>query len=125
MALKDKYAQLVQYANGNGVTNLSVVEQDSVLYVTCTAPSNQVKDELWKIYESIDPEMRSGDLVLNVTVDQSAVQTYEVKSGDNLSKIASKYSGISWKDIFEANKDTIKDPDKIYPGQVLKIPAGS
>jgi nucleoid-associated protein YgaU len=122
MALKDKYAQLIQYASGNGVTNLSVVEQDSVLYVTCTAPSNQAKDELWKIYETIDPEMRSGDLVLNVTVDQSAVQTYEVKPGDNLSKIAGKYSGISWKDIFEANKDVIKDPDKIFPGQVLKIP---
>jgi nucleoid-associated protein YgaU len=66
--------------------------------------------------------MRSGDLVLNVTVDQSAVQTYEVEPGDNLSKIAGKYSGISWKDIFEANKDVIKDPDKIFPGQVLKIP---
>jgi nucleoid-associated protein YgaU len=122
MALQDKYAQLIQYASGNGVTNLSVVEQDSVLYVTCTAPSNQAKDELWKIYESIDPEMRSGDMVLNVTVDQSAVQTYEVKPGDNLSKIAGKYDGISWKDIFEANKDVIKDPDKIFPGQVLKIP---
>lgn len=125
MALQDKYAQLIQYANGNGITNLSVVEQDSVLYVTCTAPSNQVKDELWKTYESIDPEMRSGDLVLNVTVEQSAAQTYEVKSGDNLSKIAGKYSGLSWKDIFEANKDTITDPDKIYPGQVLKIPLES
>ena len=123
MALKDKYAQLINYANGNGITNLSVVEQENVLYVTCTAPSNQAKDELWKIYESIDPEMRSGDLVLNVTVDQSAVQTYEVKPGDNLSKIASKYSGISWKDIFEANRDQISDPDKIFPGQVLKIPA--
>ncbi len=122
MALQDKYAQLVQYANGNGITNLTVVEQDGVLYVTCTAPSSKSKDELWKIYESIDPEMRSGDLVLNVTVDQSAVQTYEVKPGDNLSKIAGKYSGITWKDIFEANKDTIKDPDKIFPGQVLKIP---
>jgi nucleoid-associated protein YgaU len=122
MALQDKYAQLIQYAHGNGITNLSVVEQDNVLYVTATAPSNQVKDELWKIYEGIDPEMRSGDMVLNVAVDQSAVQTYEVKSGDNLSKIAGKYSGITWKDIFEANKDTIKDPDKIYPGQVLKIP---
>ncbi len=125
MALQDKYAQVIQYANGNGITNLSVVEQDNVLYVTATAPSTQVKDELWKIYEGIDPEMRSGDMVLNVTVEQSAVQTYEVKSGDNLSKIAGKYNGITWKDIFEANKDTIKDPDKIYPGQILKIPAGS
>jgi nucleoid-associated protein YgaU len=122
MALQDKYARLIQFTQGNGFTNLSVAEQDNVLYVTATAPSNQSKDEAWKIYENIDPEMRSGDLVLNITVDQSAAQTYEVKPGDNLSKIASKYSGISWKDIFEANKDTIKDPDKIFPGQVLKIP---
>jgi nucleoid-associated protein YgaU len=61
-------------------------------------------------------------MVLNISVDQSAPETYEVKPGDNLSKIAKKYSGISWKDIFEANKDQIKNPDLIHPGQVLKIP---
>ena len=122
MALQDKYQQLIQYAGGNGVTNLTVQEQEGVLYITCTAPTNQVKDQIWHIYETIDPEMRSGDLVLNVSVNQSVPETYEVKSGDNLSKIAKKYSGISWKDIFEANKDTLKDPDKIFPGQVLKIP---
>ncbi|MFN5649352.1 MAG: LysM peptidoglycan-binding domain-containing protein [Sphingobacteriales bacterium] len=81
-----------------------------------------MKDEIWKMYEVIDPEMRSGDLVLNITVDPAAEKTYEVKSGDNLSKIAAKFGGITWKDIFEANKDTLKDPDKIFPGQVLKIP---
>lgn len=122
MALQEKYAQLLQYVHGNGVSNATVQEQEGVLYVTCTAPTNQAKDQIWKLYESIDPEMRSGDLVLNVTVDQSAPETYEVKSGDSLSKIASKFSGVSWKDIFEANRDTVKDPDKIFPGQVLKIP---
>jgi nucleoid-associated protein YgaU len=66
--------------------------------------------------------MRSGDLVLNVSVDASAPETYVVKAGDNLSKIASKFSGVSWKDIFEANKDKLSHPDKIYPGQELNIP---
>jgi nucleoid-associated protein YgaU len=122
MALKDKYQAVVNTANGNGVTNLSVVEQDNVLYITGTAPTNQAKDAIWDVYESIDPEMRAGDLVLNISVDQSAPETYEVKPGDNLSKIAKKYSGISWKDIYEANKDQIKNPDLIHPGQVLKIP---
>ena len=122
MALQDKYQELVQYARNNGVTNLTVVEQGSVLYVTGTAPSNQVKDQLWKLYEKADPEMRGGDMVLNVSVDQSGQQTYEVKSGDNLSKIAKNYPGVSWQDIYEANKDILKDPDKIFPGQVLKIP---
>lgn len=122
MALQEKYASLISFVHGNGVTNATVQEQEGVLYVTATAPSSAVKDEIWKMYEVIDPEMRSGDLVLNVTVDPAAEKTYEVKSGDNLSKIAAKFGGITWKDIFEANKDTIKDPDKIFPGQVLKIP---
>ena len=94
MALQDKYQELITYASTNGATNLNVVEQDGVLYVTATAPSNAVKDQLWKIYDKVDPNMGSGDLVLNVTVEGGA-QTYEVKSGDNLSKIAKKYSGIS------------------------------
>jgi nucleoid-associated protein YgaU len=122
MALQEKYASLVQYASGNGITNLTVNEQEGVLYITCTAPTNQAKDQLWNLYESIDPEMRSADLVLNISVDQSVPETYEVKPGDNLSKIAKKYSGISWKDIFDANKDKLTDPDKIFPGQVLTIP---
>ncbi|HJS59472.1 MAG TPA: LysM peptidoglycan-binding domain-containing protein [Vicinamibacteria bacterium] len=51
-------------------------------------------------------------------------ETYEVKSGDSLSKIAKRVYGNAnaWKRIFEANKDVLKDPDKIYPGQKLKIP---
>ena len=51
-------------------------------------------------------------------------ETYEVKSGDSLSKIAKKKLGNAnaWKQIFEANKDKIKDPDKIFPGQTIKIP---
>jgi nucleoid-associated protein YgaU len=51
-------------------------------------------------------------------------ETYEVKSGDSLSKIAKHYygSGNAWKTIFEANTDILKDPNKIFPGQKLKIP---
>ena len=122
MALQDKYRDLISFATNSGSTNLSVVEQDNVLYVTCTAPTNQVKDQIWDIYEKIDPDMRSADMVLNVSVDQTVAETYEVKSGDNLSKIAKKYSGISWKDIYDANRDKLSDPDKIFPGQILTIP---
>ena len=51
-------------------------------------------------------------------------QTYTVVSGDSLSKIAKKFYGDAnkWRKIFEANKDTIENPDRIFPGQVLKIP---
>lgn len=51
-------------------------------------------------------------------------ETYEVKSGDSLSKIAKKFYGDanSWKRIFEANKDIVKNPDLIQPGWKLRIP---
>lgn len=54
----------------------------------------------------------------------SAPRTYEVKKGDSLSKIAKHVYGDAskWKQIFAANGDKLKDPDKIYPGQVLTIP---
>ncbi len=49
---------------------------------------------------------------------------YEVISGDSLSKIAKREYGDAkqWKRIYEANRDILKDPDKIFPGQKLKIP---
>src|ERR1700710_3143702 len=52
-------------------------------------------------------------------------QFHTVVSGDNLWKIADKYYGNGAKNevIFEANKPMLKNPDKIYPGQVLRIPA--
>jgi nucleoid-associated protein YgaU len=52
-------------------------------------------------------------------------KSYEVKAGDTLSKIAKQEYGDAnlWRRIYDANKDILKDPDKIYPGQTLKIPA--
>ena len=49
---------------------------------------------------------------------------YTVQSGDNLSKIAKQFYGDAnrYSAIFEANKPMLKDPDEIYPGQVLRIP---
>ncbi|HQY47794.1 MAG TPA: LysM peptidoglycan-binding domain-containing protein [Usitatibacteraceae bacterium] len=54
----------------------------------------------------------------------TAEKTYVVVSGDSLSKIAKREYGNAndWPRIFEANKDILKDPNKIYPGQKLKIP---
>ncbi|TLY51987.1 MAG: LysM peptidoglycan-binding domain-containing protein [Gammaproteobacteria bacterium] len=60
------------------------------------------------------------------TVSASA-QSYTVVSGDSLSKIAKKFYGNAnaWKQIFEANRDKISNPDMIHPGQVLTIPAST
>ena len=49
---------------------------------------------------------------------------YRVVKGDSLSAIAKRHYGDAqaWRTIFEANRDIIKDPDLIHPGQVLKLP---
>jgi nucleoid-associated protein YgaU len=61
---------------------------------------------------------------LEVAASAPAAQFYTVKKGDSLSKIAKEAYGNAMKYpvIFEANKPMLKDPDKIYPGQVLRIP---
>lgn len=61
---------------------------------------------------------------LTVKAPAPEAKFYTVKSGDTLSKIAREYYGDAgrYPEIFEANKPMLKDPDKIYPGQVLRIP---
>jgi len=59
-----------------------------------------------------------------ITDDDKGEQTYTVVKGDNLSKIAKHFYGKQdWKRIFDANRDQLSDPDRIQPGQVLRIPA--
>jgi nucleoid-associated protein YgaU len=55
----------------------------------------------------------------------TAARTCVVVKGDSLSKIAQREYGQAnlWNRIYEANRDILHDPDKIFPGQVLKIPA--
>ena len=71
-------------------------------------------------------DVQSGSSSTARETPESAVQeqTYTVKKGDSLSKIAKSLYGDAsrWRRIFEANRDIIKDPDLIYPDQVLKIP---
>lgn len=66
MALQNKYQQLIDTARSSGVSNLQVREQDNVLYIDGDAPTGEVKNKLWDVYNQIDPDYRSGDLILNV-----------------------------------------------------------
>lgn len=72
MALKDKYAELVQAANSKGVANLAVAEKDGVLHVSGTANSTADYDALWALYDKIDPSMASGDLMMNIDIKANA-----------------------------------------------------
>ena len=75
MALQDKYKQLIDAATTAGVTGLQVREQDNILYIDGTAPSGAVKDKLWDVYGTIDPNFSAGDMILNVNVNTSASVT--------------------------------------------------
>ncbi|MGZ5133709.1 MAG: LysM peptidoglycan-binding domain-containing protein [Flavitalea sp.] len=123
--LQQKYQDLIKTAQSNGTANLQVREQNNVLYVDGQVPSEDAKQKLWDLYNKIDPDYRSGDLVMNLTVaGDSGAKEYEVVKGDSLSKIGKKF-GIAWKEIYEANKNIISNPDLIQPGWKLKIPQKS
>ncbi len=66
MTLKEKYSAIIEAATQAGATNLQVQEQAGVLYINGEVPSGEVKDKLWEIYSSIDPNFTAGDLILNV-----------------------------------------------------------
>ena len=66
MALKDKYKELIDAATNAGISDLKVREQDNVLYIDGSTADGKVKDNLWNIYNKIDPDFRGGDLILNI-----------------------------------------------------------
>ena len=122
MSLQEKYQSLIDLANSSGISGLNVTEGEGFIRIEGAAPSAEVKQALWDKYGQLDPDYRSGDLVMEITAPEAAANTYTVQSGDNLSKIGTKY-GVSWQKIYEANRDKLNDPDKIYPGQELTIPS--
>src|SRR5688500_34650 len=82
MALQDKYRQLITTAQQSGVSNLQVREQGGILYIDGTAPSAAVKDQLWHVYERIDPNFKSSDVVMDIKTNitsgtQATVNTKE------------------------------------------------
>jgi len=130
--LTNKYQSLIDMANQLGISGLNVNEENGVLKVDGVAGSAEAKQQLWDEYGRLDPDYRSGDLVMNISAPEASASaasgggsssgtTYTVQSGDTLSKIGSHY-GVSWQKIFEANRDKLDDADKIRPGQELKIP---
>ena len=130
--LTDKYQSLIDMANQLGISGLNVNEENGVLKMEGVAGSAEAKQQLWDEYGRLDPDYRSGDLVMNISAPEASASassgggsssgsTYTVQSGDTLSKIGSKY-GVSWQKIFDANRDKLDDADKIRPGQELKIP---
>jgi len=128
MGLRDKYAYAISTAKGK--FDGSAQETDGKLHFVGSVKTEDEKNEIWSAIKTI-PEWRD-DIVADIKVTggpapaaaAAAAKTYTVKAGDTLSKIAKEHLGDAnaYTRIFEANRDQLSDPDKIKPGQVLKLP---
>jgi nucleoid-associated protein YgaU len=125
--MRDKYAYAIQTAK-NVKMQGSADERDGKLYFHGTVGTQDDVNKIWDAIKTI-PDWRN-DIVGDIKATGAAAtpsqpaRTYTVKAGDTLGKIAKETLGDAdaYMDIFNANKDQLKDPDKIQPGQVLKIP---
>ena len=142
--LKQKYQSVINMAKQSGVHLTHVHIQDNKLFIQGEAPSDQVKNQVWDQIKMVDPSY--SDLTADISVNPAlapamastgagsmsgggnvggGMQTYTVKPGDTLSKIAQQFYGSAnqYMKIFEANRDQLNDPNKIQAGQELKIPS--
>jgi nucleoid-associated protein YgaU len=140
MSVKGMYAWAIKTAEGkfHGTTE----ERDGKLYWKGTVASEAEKNEIWNAIKTIPTWQQ--DIVADIQVtgggsasaatagsaassagaSASAAKTYTVKPGDTLSAIAKEHLGSAgaYMKIFELNKDQLRDPDTIKPGQVLRLP---
>ena len=126
MNLREKYNHAIQTAKGFHMEG-SAEERDGKLYFKGMVKNQDEVNKIWDAIKTV-PDWRS-DIVGEIKVDPNApkVESYTVKAGDTLSKIAKERLGDAnaYMKIFNANKDQLSDPDKIKPGQVLKIPTAA
>jgi nucleoid-associated protein YgaU len=126
MGLRDKYSYAVQTAKDLRMQG-SAEEREGKLYFKGTTQTQDEANKIWDAIKTI-PDWKN-EIVADIKATgggaSAAPQTYTVKAGDTLSKIAKDHLGDAnaYMDIFNANKDQLTDPDKIKPGQVLKMPA--
>ena len=128
MGLRDTYAYAIQTAKGKFQGNAE--ERDGKLHFKGTVATDAQKNEIWTAIKTIPTWQK--DIVADIQVTGGpstgaaapAAKTYTVKAGDTLSHIAKEHLGSagSYMKIFELNKDQLTDPDKIKPGQVLRLP---
>jgi len=126
MGLRDKYAYAISTAKGK--FNGSAQERDGKLHWEGSVNSEEEKNEIWQAIKTI-PDWKN-EIVANITVTGTEAvagkrtKTYTVKSGDTPSGIAKAHLGdaSAYMRIYEVNRDQLSDPDKIKPGQVLKLP---
>ena len=131
MALREKYNHAIQTAKNLHFQG-GADERDGKLHFNGTVQTQDEANRIWDAIKTV-PSWQQ-EVVADIRATGAAQpgaatggqsdKTYTVKSGDTLSKIAKDMLGNAnaYMDIFNANKDQLSDPNKIKPGQVLKIP---
>lgn len=125
MSLRDKYSHGILTAKNLRMEG-GAEERDGKLHFRGTVGSEEEKNQIWTALKTV-PDWRNdivGDITVSPRAGGASGKTYTVKAGDTLSGIAKSElgDGNAYMKIFNANTDVLSDPDKIKPGQVLKIP---
>jgi nucleoid-associated protein YgaU len=142
MSLKGMYAYAEKVAQGK--FQGTIEEQGGKLVFKGTVATEAEKNEIWNAIKTIPTWQQDINADIRVTGGSSTAsgtppaakpaasapaatagaKTYTVKSGDTLSQIAKEHLGSAgaYMKIFELNKDQLSDPDRIKPGQVLRLP---
>jgi len=110
-------------ALGLNVENLNIQIDGDTATVYGEAENQATREKVVLVVGNTDG-IASVDDQMTTAVQEPEAQFHTVVSGDSLSKIAKVYYGnpMKYPKIFEANKPMLTHPDKIYPGQVLRIP---
>jgi LysM repeat protein len=132
MNLRQKYDHAIQIAKSVRMQG-AAEERDGKLHFNGVVNSEDEKNQIWNAIKTSSSWQQ--EVVAEIRVQPTAAAgpaaapatTYTVKAGDTLSKIAKEHLGNAnaYMEIFNANRDQLTDPDKIKPGQVLKLPVAT
>jgi nucleoid-associated protein YgaU len=128
--LKTKYTSVLNIMDQKGVRLQNLHVENDKLFIRGVSPSDEVNNQVWEQIKLVDPTY--SDLTADLSVvegaaqdDKNEVETYTVKGGDSLWKIAKNHygDGNEYMKIFYANRDKMDSPESvIHPGDVLNLP---
>lgn len=122
--MKAKYQSVLDLGQELNIQNGDVKEENGRLVVKGTAKTQYDKNLIWDEIKKAGGDNPT-DIIADIKVEDTSVYArHTVAKGETLGKIAKHYYGkpMKYVAIFEANKDILKNPDVIHPGQELVIP---
>jgi len=121
---KEGLLEGILYSADLGIENIDVEIENNVVKIYGEAESQKAREKAILILGNMDGVESVDDRISVVAAPEPEAKMYTVQAGDSLSKIAKSFYGdpMKYNVIFEANQPMLKDPNMIYPGQVLRIP---